>query len=73
MQPWTWAVTAREVVPDREDNSYPFTFADGALVFSPEEGLVIFSMTLLEDGALTFTFNMVPQAATLYLFRAEAE
>ena len=60
-------------MPDMGADPLPFHYADGAMVFEPEEGLVIFTLQLLQDGTLSMKFNMVEAAAVLYLFRAEAQ
>ena len=60
-------------MPEMGTDPFPFRYADGAMVFEPEEGLVIFTLQLLRDGTLSMKFNMVEAAAVLYLFRVEAQ
>ena len=58
-------------MPEMGADPIPFTYVGGAMVFEPEEGLVIFTLQLLQDGTLSMKFNMVEAAAVLYLFRVE--
>ena len=58
-------------MPEMGADPIPFTYAGGAMVFEPEEGLVIFTLQLLQDGTLSMKFNMVEAAAVLYLFRVQ--
>ena len=60
-------------MPEMGTDPFPFRYADGAMVFEPEEGLVIFTLQLLRDGTLSMKFYMVEAAAVLYLFRVEAQ
>lgn len=59
-------------MPDIGTDPLPFKYADGAMVFEPEEGVTVFTLQLLQDGTLSMKFNMVEVAAVLYLFRADA-
>ena len=57
-------------MPDIGTDPIPFKYADGAMVFEPEEGVTVFTLQLLQDGTLSMKFNMVEVAAILYLTRA---
>ena len=40
----------------------PLDYADGALCFIPEPSTTVFTLNLLDDGMVTMTFNMIPNA-----------
>jgi sodium-dependent dicarboxylate transporter 2/3/5 len=60
-------------MPELETEPLPVTFADGALCFQPEENVIVFTLQLLEDGALSMRFNMIEFGPVLYLFPAIME
>ena len=47
----------------------PLTFADGAMLFQPEEGVTVLTLQLLQDDVISMKFNMIPFGPTLYLVR----
>ena len=60
-------------MPELETEPLPMIFADGALCFQPEENVTVFTLQLLEDGALSMRFNMIEFGPVLYLFPAIME
>ena len=60
-------------IQEMESGAMPISFAGGTMVFEPEPGVTVFTLTPLEDGAIMMKFNMIEGAWPLYLFKVEAE
>ena len=58
-------------MPDLGTDPLSLQFENGAMVFAPAPDVTVFTLQLLQDGALSMKFNMIEQAGVLYLFRAE--